>query len=49
MINYGDPADFTSMNWVDEWGNMNADQIDELIAKLEVQKQKLAKLPFSRT
>ena len=33
-----------AMNWVDEWGTMNEDQIDELIAKLEVQKQQLAKV-----
>lgn len=33
-----------AMNWVDEWGTMNEDQIDELIAKLEVQKQQLAKI-----
>lgn len=33
-----------AMNWVDEWGTMNEDQIDELITKLEVQKQQLAKI-----
>lgn len=33
-----------AMNWVDEWGTMNEDQIDELIAKLETQKQQLAKI-----
>ncbi len=33
-----------AMNWVDEWGTINEDQIDELIAKLEVQKQQLAKI-----
>ena len=33
-----------AMNWVDEWGNLNEDQIDELIAKLETQKQQLAKI-----
>lgn len=33
-----------AMNWVDEWGTMNEDQIDELISKLEAQKQQLAKI-----
>jgi len=33
-----------AMNWVDEWGSMNEDEIDELIAKLETQKQQLAKV-----
>ncbi len=32
------------MNWVDEWGSMNEDEIDALIAKLEIQKQQLAKV-----
>jgi len=33
-----------AMNWVDEWGTMNEDEIDALIAKLEAQKQQLAKV-----
>jgi len=33
-----------AMNWVDEWGSMNEDQIDALIAKIELQKQQLAKV-----
>ncbi|HCY41730.1 MAG TPA: hypothetical protein DHV48_10300 [Prolixibacteraceae bacterium] len=33
-----------AMNWVDEWGSMNEDEIDTLIAKLEIQKQQLAKI-----
>ncbi|MBV5313671.1 MAG: Clp protease ClpP [Prolixibacteraceae bacterium] len=33
-----------AMNWVDEWGTMNEDEIDTLIAKLEAQKQQLAKI-----
>lgn len=33
-----------AMNWVDEWGTMNEDQIEELISKLEAQKQQLAKI-----
>jgi DNA-directed RNA polymerase subunit H (RpoH/RPB5) len=33
-----------AMNWVDEWGTMNEDEIDALIAKLEAQKQQLAKI-----
>lgn len=33
-----------AMNWVDEWGSMNEDEIDALIAKLEIQKQQLAKV-----
>lgn len=33
-----------AMNWVDEWGTMNEDEIEELIAKLEAQKQQLAKI-----
>jgi len=33
-----------AMNWVDEWGSMNEDEIDALIAKLETQKQQLAKV-----
>ena len=33
-----------AMNWVDEWGSMNEDEIDVLIAKLEIQKQQLAKV-----
>ena len=32
------------MNWVDEWGTMNEDEIESLIAKLEAQKQQLAKI-----
>jgi ATP-dependent protease ClpP protease subunit len=32
------------MNWVDEWGAMNEDEIDALINKLEKQKQELAKI-----
>ena len=33
-----------AMNWVDEWGTMNEDEIESLIAKLEKQKQELAKV-----
>lgn len=33
-----------AMNWVDEWGTMNEDEIEELINKLEKQKQQLAKV-----
>jgi ATP-dependent protease ClpP protease subunit len=33
-----------AMNWVDEWGSMNEDEIDALITKLETQKQQLAKV-----
>jgi ATP-dependent protease ClpP protease subunit len=33
-----------AMNWVDEWGSMNEDEIEELIAKLEKQKAQLAKI-----
>ncbi len=33
-----------AMNWVDEWGTMNEDKIEEVIAKLEKQKQELAKI-----
>jgi ATP-dependent protease ClpP protease subunit len=33
-----------AMNRVDEWGSMNEDEIDALIAKLETQKQQLAKI-----
>ena len=33
-----------AMNWVDEWGRMNEDEIEALIAKLEAQKQQLAKI-----
>ena len=33
-----------AMNWVEEWGSMNEDEIDTLIAKLETQKQQLAKV-----
>ena len=33
-----------AMNWVDEWGSMNEDEIDTLIAKLEISKQQLAKV-----
>lgn len=33
-----------AMNWVDEWGTMNEDEIEELISKLEKQKQQLAKI-----
>ena len=33
-----------AMNWVDEWGTMNEDEIQSLIAKLEAQKQQLAKI-----
>lgn len=33
-----------AMNWVDEWGSMNEDEIYALIAKLETQKQQLAKV-----
>lgn len=33
-----------AMNWVDEWGTMNEDQIEEVISKLEKQKQQLAKV-----
>ena len=33
-----------AMNWVDEWGSMNEDEIDLLIARLETQKQQLAKI-----
>ncbi|NQU51032.1 MAG: ATP-dependent Clp protease proteolytic subunit [Bacteroidetes bacterium] len=33
-----------AMNWVDEWGTMNEDEIENLIAKLEKQKQELAKV-----
>lgn len=33
-----------AMNWVDEWGTMNEDEIEELIGKLEKQKQQLAKI-----
>jgi len=33
-----------AMNWVDEWGTMNEDEIESLIAKLEAQKQQLAKI-----
>ncbi|NQU52178.1 MAG: Clp protease ClpP [Bacteroidetes bacterium] len=33
-----------AMNWVDEWGTMNEDEIEVVIAKLEKQKQQLAKV-----
>nr|WP_321357195.1 Clp protease ClpP [uncultured Draconibacterium sp.] len=33
-----------AMHWVDEWGTMNEDDIDAVIAKLEKQKQELAKI-----
>jgi ATP-dependent protease ClpP protease subunit len=33
-----------AMNWVDQWGSMNEDQIEVLIMKLEAQKQQLAKV-----
>lgn len=33
-----------AMNWVDEWGSMNEDEIEDLIAKLEKQKAQLAKI-----
>ncbi len=33
-----------ALNWVDEWGNMNEDEIQALIAKLETQKQQLSKI-----
>ena len=33
-----------AMNWVDEWGTMNEDEISALIEKLEHQKQNLAKV-----
>jgi ATP-dependent protease ClpP protease subunit len=33
-----------AMNWVDQWGKMNEDEIQSLIAKLEAQKQQLAKI-----
>ncbi len=33
-----------ALNWVDEWGNMNEDEIEALIAKLETQKQQLSKI-----
>jgi ATP-dependent Clp protease, protease subunit len=33
-----------AMNWVDEWGTMNEDEIESLIAKLEKQKQEVAKV-----
>jgi enoyl-CoA hydratase/carnithine racemase len=33
-----------AMNWVDQWGKMNEDEIQSLIAKLEAQKQQLAKV-----
>ncbi len=33
-----------AMNWVDEWGSMNEDEIEDLINKLEKQKQQLAKV-----
>jgi len=33
-----------AMNWVDEWGAMNEDEIEILIAKLEATKQDLAKV-----
>jgi ATP-dependent protease ClpP protease subunit len=33
-----------AMHWVDEWGTMNEDDIDEIITKLEKQKQELAKI-----
>ena len=33
-----------AMNWVDQWGTMNEDEIESLIAKLEAQKQQLAKI-----
>ena len=33
-----------AMNWIDEWGTMNEDEIESLIAKLEAQKQQLAKI-----
>lgn len=33
-----------AMNWVDEWGTMNEDEIEDLIEKLEKQKQQLAKV-----
>lgn len=32
------------MNWVDEWGSMNEDDIEAMIAKLEKEKQQLAKI-----
>lgn len=33
-----------AMNWIDTWGSMNEDEIEELITKLENQKQELAKI-----
>lgn len=33
-----------AMNWVDEWGYKNEDEIEELIGKLEKEKQSLAKI-----
>ena len=33
-----------AMNWVDEWGTMNEDEIEDLISKLEKKKQELAKI-----
>lgn len=33
-----------ALNWVEEWGSMNENEIDTLIAKLETQKQQLAKV-----
>jgi len=33
-----------AMNWVDEWGTMNEDEIEALIDKLGKQKQQLAKI-----
>ncbi len=33
-----------AMNWVDEWGSMNEDDIEVLITKLEAKKQELAKV-----
>lgn len=33
-----------SMTWIDEWGTMNEDDIDELIAKLEKEKNEVAKV-----
>lgn len=33
-----------AMNWIDTWGAMNEDEIEELIAKLEKQKQEMAKI-----
>ena len=36
-----------AMNWVDEWGRMNEDDLEEIINKLEHQKQQLAKVTLT--